>query len=468
MKNREIMEIDLKYNWHPCTQMKDHEFLPIIPIKKAKGIYLEDFEGNRYIDAISSWWVNLFGHSNEYINSKIKEQLETLEHIIFAGFTHEGAINLSKRVCNLTGFDKVFYADNGSSAVEVAIKMSFHYWKNKGKVRPLFFSLENSYHGETIGALSVGDVGLYKDTYREILIQNMTIPIPKDKSEEETQKALKKAREIFEKHHKKVSALIIEPLIQCAGYMKMHSPEFVKGLRKLCYEFDIHLIADEIAVGFGRSGSMFACEQAEIKPDFMLLSKGLTGGYLPLSVVLTTNEIYSAFYCDYSELKAFLHSHSYTANPLGCAAANATLDIFENGKWIKKNGKWKMKIEEDGRREKVVGSSQVPSSKFQEEGINVLDFNKKTSEYIWKSIQKFKELPNVKEIRQTGMITAIEMIDYPWQERKGLKVYEYGLKNGVLLRPLGNVIYFMPPYIIQKNEIDKMINIAYEGINRIE
>ncbi len=429
MKNEKILKKDLKYNWHPCTQMKDHEFLPLIPIKKGEGVYLEDFEGNRYIDAISSWWVNLFGHNNKYINQKIIEQLNTLEHVIFAGFTHSQAVKLGERICKLTGLDKVFYADNGSSAVEIAIKMSFHYWKNKGEIRPLFFSLENSYHGETIGALSVGDVGLYKDTYKEILIQNITIPIPKDKSEEETQKALIKARKIFEKYHQKTSAFIIEPLIQCAGYMKMHSPEFVKGMKELCEEFNIHFIADEIAVGFGRSGSMFACEQANIKPDFMLLSKGLTGGYLPLSLCVTTNEIYSAFYCDYTELKAFLHSHSYTANPLGCAAANATLDIFENE--------------------------------------NVLEKNKEKSKYIWENIQKFRDLPNVKEIRQTGMITAIEMIDYPWQKRMGLKVYMYGLKNGVLLRPLGNVIYFMPPYIINKEEIDKMINVAYEGIKAL-
>ena len=457
MKNSKIMEIDLKYNWHPCTQMKDHEFLPIIPIKKGKGVYLEDFEGNKYIDAISSWWVNLFGHSNEYINNKIKEQIETLEHVIFAGFTHNQAVKLSKRLCKLTGFDKVFYADNGSSAVEIALKMSFHYWKNKGKVKPLFFSLQNSYHGETIGALSVGDVGLYKDTYKEILIKNITIPIPKDKSEEETKRTLKIAREVFEKYYKDVSALIIEPLVQCAGYMKMHSPEFIKGLRELCNEFDIHLIADEIAVGFGRTGSMFACEQAGIKPDFMLLSKGLTGGYLPLSVVLTTNEIYSAFYCDYTELKAFLHSHSYTANPLGCAAANATLDIFEMGEWRVENGELKLRVEEERREEK---GEEVSS-------MSVLEYNKKTSEYIWENIQKFKNLPNIKDIRQTGMITAIEMIDYPWQERKGLKVYEYGLKNGVLLRPLGNVIYFMPPYVIQKPQIDKMIQIAYQGIKAL-
>ena len=429
MKNSEIIQKDLQYNWHPCTQMKDHEFLPMIPIKKGEGVYLYDFEGNKYIDAISSWWVNLFGHKNPYINKKIKEQLEILEHVIFAGFTHEGAVRLGERICLLTGFDKVFYADNGSSAVEVAIKMSFHYWKNKGKIKPLFFSLENSYHGETIGALSVGDVGLYKDTYKEILIKNVTIPIPEDKSEEKALQALKKARKIFEKYHKEVSALIIEPLVQCAGYMKMHHPVFVKGLKKLCEEFEIHMIADEIAVGFGRTGTMFACEQAGIKPDFMTLSKGLTGGYLPLSLVLTTNEIYSAFYCDYEEMKAFLHSHSYTANPIAIAAANATLDIFENEP--------------------------------------VIENNKEKASYIWKNIQKFKELPNVKEIRQTGMITAIEMIDYPWQERRGLKVYEYGLKNGVLLRPLGNVIYFMPPYVINYDEIDKMIQVAFEGIIKV-
>jgi len=430
MKNQEIMQKDLKFNWHPCTQMKDHEFLPIIPIKKAKGVWLEDFEGNKYIDAISSWWVNILGHSNEYINQKINEQLRRLEHVIFAGFTHEGAIRLSERLCKLTGFDKVFYADNGSSAVEVAIKMAFHYWKNKGEVRPIFLSLKNSYHGETIGALSVGDVGLYKDTYKEILIKNITIPIPNDQSEKEAFRALEEGEKVFEKYHKEISSLIIEPLVQCAGYMKMHSPLFVKGLRELCDKYNILMIADEIAVGFGRTGTMFACEQAGVKPDFMCLSKGLTGGYLPLSVVLTTDEIYMAFYCDYTELKAFLHSHSYTANPLGIAAANAVLDIFEKD--------------------------------------NILESNKEKSKYIWDNIQKFKNLSNVKEIRQTGMITAIEMIDYPWQERKGLKVYEYGLKNGVLLRPLGNVIYFMPPFVINYDEIDKMIDVAYEGIKKIE
>ena len=426
MTNRELLERDLAVNWHPCTQMQDHEILPLIPIKRGEGVYLEDFEGNRYIDAISSWWVNLFGHCNPYINQKIEEQLHRIEHLIFAGFTHEGAVRLGERLTALTGLDKVFYADNGSSAVEVALKMSFHYWKNRGKTRPLFFSLHNSYHGETIGALSVGDVSLYKETYRELLMKNITLPIPADQSEEEAEITLQKCFPFFEKYAGKVSALILEPLVQCAGYMKMHSPHFVKGLWDMCREFGIHLILDEIAVGFGRTGTMFAFEQCGVKPDFLCLSKGLTGGYLPLSVVLTTDEVYSAFYCDYRKMKAFLHSHSYTGNPLAIAAANATLDLFE--------------------REPV------------------LEKNREKSRYIWELVQKFKELPNVKEVRQTGMITAIEMVPYPWQERRGLVVYQYGLKNGVLLRPLGNVIYFMPPYIIEKPEIDKMVEVAFEGI----
>ena len=430
MKNLKIMQKDLQFNWHPCTQMKDHEFLPLIPIKKAKGIYLEDFEGNRYIDAISSWWVNLFGHSNRYINKKVKKQLKKLEHIIFAGFTHKGAIKLSKRLSKLTNMDKVFYADNGSSAVEIALKMAYHYYLNKGEKRELFFSLKNSYHGETLGALSVGDVELYKDTYKPLLIKSIQLPIPKDKTDKEAKKALKECESYFKKYHKQVSSLIIEPLVQCAGYMKMHSPLFVKGLRELCDKYDIKLILDEIAVGFGRTGSMFAYEQAGIKGDFLCLSKGLTGGYMPLSVVLTTNEIYREFYCDYKELKAFLHSHSYTANPLAISSANAVLDIFEKKDIIKKN--------------------------------------RKKSKYIWNRVQKFKQLKNVKEIRQTGMITAIEMIDYPFEKRAGLEVYKYGLKNGVLLRPLGNVIYFMPPYIIKYKEIDKMIEVAYKGIKCLE
>ncbi|WP_281950959.1 adenosylmethionine--8-amino-7-oxononanoate transaminase [Nitrosophilus kaiyonis] len=431
MTNNELMKRDLSHIWHPCTQMKDHEFLPLIPIKKAKGVWLYDFDGNRYIDAISSWWVNLFGHSNEYINQKVKEQIEKLEHVIFAGFTHEQIVTLSERLVKITpdGLNKCFFADNGSSAIEVALKMSFHYHKNKGEIKPFFVSLKNSYHGETIGALSVGDVELYKSTYKEILINTIQEDVPKDMSEAAAIEAANNLEKLFEKRHQEISAFILEPLVQCAGYMHMYNPLYIKLSYELCKKYNIHFIADEIAVGFGRTGNMFACNSVDITPDFMCLSKGLTGGYLPLSVVLTTDEIYGAFYCDYNTYKAFLHSHSYTGNPLACSAANATLDIFENENIIEKN---RIKIE-----------------------------------YINKKLQKFKDLPNVKEIRQTGMIAAVELKGYTPQERIGLKIYQYGLKNEVLLRPLGHIIYFMPPYVISFDEIDKMMDVAYEGIKKV-
>ena len=317
MNTQRLIIEDLQHIWHPCTQMKDHETLPLIPIKRGEGVYLFDFEDNAYIDGVSSWWVNLFGHCNPYINQKVKEQIDTLEHVIFAGFTHEPIIKLSKRLCELApkGLEKCFYADNGSSAIEVALKMSFQYHKNRGEKRPYFVSLENSYHGETIGALAVGDVKLYKEVFEDILLQTLQASVPKDATEVAAREALVDLEKIFKEHHKKISAFIVEPLVQCAGGMHMYHPLYIKHARKLCDTYDIHLIADEIAVGFGRTGKMFACEHAGVSPDFMTLSKGLTGGYLPLSVVLTTQKVYDAFYCDYSEFKAFLHSHSYTGNP---------------------------------------------------------------------------------------------------------------------------------------------------------
>lgn len=425
------MERDLKHIWHPCTQMKDHESIPLIPIKKAEGIYLYDFDGNRYIDSISSWWVNLFGHRNPYINEKIQEQLSVLEHVIFAGFTHEQIVRLSERLVRLTpnGLNRCFYADNGSSAIEVALKMSFHYFKNRGETRPYFVSLTNSYHGETLGALAVGDVELYKETYEEIMIQTLQAKVPKDRSPEATQEAIEDLQRVFETNKGKISAFIVEPLVQCAGYMHMYAPEYLTEAKKLCEAYDVHFITDEIAVGFGRSGTMFACEQAGISPDFMCLSKGLTGGYLPLSVVLTTDEVYNAFYCDYNEFKAFLHSHSYTGNALACAAANATLDIFEQEDVIEKN---RVKID-----------------------------------YIQRKLQLFRELPCVKEVRQTGMIAAVELQGFDAKERIGLQINQKCLKKGIFIRPLGSVVYFMPPYIIDFEEIDTMIGGVYETIKEL-
>ncbi len=427
-KNTQIVTEDLKNIWHPCTQMKDHETLPLIPIDRGEGIYLYDFDNKSYIDAISSWWVNIFGHTNKHISNRVKEQLDTLEHVLLAGFTHKPAVNLADKLVNLTpsGLDKVFFADNGSSAVEVALKMSFHYHRNRGENRPLFLSLTNSYHGETIGALSVGDVELYKETYAPLLISCIQTPVPEDQSEASANEAIIKLEKILKERGNEISAFIIEPLIQGAGGMHMYHPLYITKAKKLCEKYGVHLIADEIMTGFGRTGTMFGCEQAEVTPDFMTLSKGLTGGYLPLAVVMTTNKVYNAFYCDYNEHKAFLHSHSYTGNPLACSAALATLELFEAS--------------------------------------DVLGDNRKKSAYILEKLEKFKTLSNVKEVRQTGMVVAIELKGYKPEERIGLKVYQYGLNNGVLLRPLGHIVYFMPPYIITYDEIDKMIDTAYEAI----
>jgi len=432
MNNIELKKRDLEVLWHPCTQMKDHETLPLIPIKKAHGVYLEDFEGNSYIDAISSWWVNIFGHTNKYINIKIKEQLDTLEHVILAGFTHEQVVRLSERLVKLTpsGLEKCFYSDNGSSAVEVALKMSYHAHLNDGKKnKNIFVSLTNSYHGETIGALSVGDVELYKDTYAPLLLKTIQTPVPLDKSLNAALNAAKEFEELCKEKASEISAIILEPLIQGAGHMHMYHPTFLVLVREICNKYDVHLIADEVMVGFGRTGELFACSKAGITPDFIILSKGLTGGYLPLSVVLTTNDIYAKFYCDYNEHKAFLHSHSYTGNALACAAANATLDIFEK---------------ED-----------------------IIEKNRKIAEYMGDKLQKFLELSNVDLVRQTGMVCAVEIKGYKSEDRIGLKVYQYGLKHGVLLRPLGNIVYFMPPYIITNAEIDTMMDTAYEAIREL-
>ena len=421
MTNKKLMEEDLRYIFHPCTQMKDHETIPLIPIKRGKGAYIYDFDGNRYLDCISSWWVNLFGHSNEYINSKIKEQIEELEHVIFAGFTHKPAIDLAKRLISITPepLKKIFFADNGSSAIEIALKMSFQYFKNRGESRPLFVSLKNSYHGETMGALAVSDTGLYKDIYSDILLKTVQAKSPSMVSESE---ALADMKDVLQKYKGEVASVVIEPLVQCAGSMRMYNPSYIAKLRTICDEMGVFLIADEIAVGFGRTGSMFACEQTGISPDFLCLSKGITGGYMPLSVVLFTEDIYDAFYCDYSEGKSFLDSHSYTGNTLACAVANAVLDIFENE--------------------------------------NIIEKNREKAELIKNLTKPLEKLSNVKEVRQRGMICAIELQGYDPKERVGLKFFQEALKEGIYIRPLGNIIYFMPPYVITNEEIKKMVGVV--------
>ena len=434
-----LAERDLRAVWHPCSQMKDYETMPPLPIRRGSGVWLEDTRGRRYLDAISSWWVNLFGHCHPAISAAVAEQLETLEHVIFAGFTHEPAVNLAERLTRLAppGLTRCFYADNGSSAVEVALKMSFHYWRNRGlSGKTRFVTLENSYHGETLGALAVGDVALYRDTYRPLLMNVQTVPSPDCFSREagESWAACSERRfaamdRVLAESADTICAVIVEPLVQCAGGMRMYHPVYLERLRTACDRYGVHLIADEIAVGFGRTGTLFACEQAAITPDFLCLSKGLTGGYLPLAAVLTSEDVYGAFYADYVTLKAFLHSHSYTGNPLACRAALATLDLFEAS--------------------------------------DVLADNRALAGEMARCCERFIDHPHVAEVRQTGMITAIELVQdkarripYPWQERRGTRVHRAALDRGVLLRPLGPVVYFMPPYVITPAEIASMVDAA--------
>jgi len=444
MTNRSWIERDLRVLWHPCTQMQDHEELPPIPIRRAKGAWLEDYDGKRYLDAISSWWVNLFGHAHPYINAAITAQLESLEHVILAGFTHEPVVRLSERLTALAppGLAHCLYASDGSSAVEIALKLSFQYWHNRGEVRTRFISLANSYHGETLGALAIGDVALYRETYRPLLLQSIGVPSPDCYHRAAGESCADRAHRAFAdmdaalaRHAHETCAVIVEPLVQCAGSMRMYDPVYLQLLRAACDRHGVHLIVDEIATGFGRTGTMFACEQAGVRPDLLLLGKGLTGGYLPLSVCLATTEIYRAFYDDYASGKAFLHSHSYTGNPLACAAANATLDLFE--------------------REPV------------------LERNRALATHMARATARLRDHPHVAEVRQTGMILAIELVKdrrtrepFPAADRRGRRVYRHALERGVLLRPLGDVIYFMPPYVVTEAEIDLMAEVAHAGIEQ--
>jgi adenosylmethionine-8-amino-7-oxononanoate aminotransferase len=434
---------DLQTVWHPCTQMKDHEWLPMIPIVRGEGVWLHDADGRRYLDAVSSWWVNLFGHAEPRIGAAVARQLGRLEHVMLAGFTHEPAIELAERLTALAppGLSRCFYADNGSSAIEVALKMSFHYWRNTGKAaKRRFVTLANSYHGETLGALAVGHVELYREIYQPLLMDVITVPSPDcyacepgEDWEAHSRRLFAPMEETLARHADEICAVIVEPLVQCAGSMRMYHPAYLALLRDACDRHGVHLIADEIAVGFGRTGTLFACEQAGIAPDFLCLSKGLTGGFLPLSVVLTGEQVYAAFYDEYASLRAFLHSHSYTGNPLACTAALATLDIFRDDA--------------------------------------VLERNRALAAHLGRRARELAELPHVAEVRQHGMIVAVELArdgdrqrPFAWQERRGLRVYQHGLRHEALLRPIGNVVYFMPPYVITPDQVDTLVATARAGI----
>ncbi|MCE9639981.1 MAG: adenosylmethionine--8-amino-7-oxononanoate transaminase [Betaproteobacteria bacterium] len=422
--------------WHPCTQMKQHETLPLVPIARGDGVWLYDFDGRRYLDAISSWWVNLFGHANPDINAALIAQLGKLEHVILAGFTHEPVVELSEQLSALTGgkLGHCFYGSDGASAVEIALKMSFHYWRNGGKPQKCgFVSLANSYHGETLGALSVTDVALFKDIYAPLLRHSAQVPSPDwrlanhgETPREYAERCAEELERHLEQHHAETAALIVEPLVQGATGMAMYDAEYLRRARALCDRFDVHLIADEIMIGCGRSGTFFAHEQAGIAPDFLCLSKGITGGYLPLSVVMATDKVYAAFYDD-SVARGFLHSHSYTGNALACRAALATLEIF--------------------RRDKVIEGNQEKAA------------------YLNRAARELARHPRVKNFRHTGMIWAFE-IDAD-DSTLARRFYQAALEHELLLRPIGNTVYFMPPYVISESEMDMLVTRTLEIINAL-
>ncbi|OGT05431.1 MAG: adenosylmethionine--8-amino-7-oxononanoate transaminase [Gallionellales bacterium RIFCSPLOWO2_02_60_31] len=422
--------------WHPCSQMKHYENFPLVPIARGKGVWLYDYDGKRYLDAVSSWWVNLFGHCNPRINAALRDQLETLEHVMLAGFTHEPVVQLSERLRGLapTGLGHCFYGSDGASATEIALKMSAHYWRNIGKPgKTQFISLENSYHGETLGALSVTDVALFRDAYGALIRQQATVPSPDSRKAAAGESAENYAlccaaalEQHLQQHHAQLAAFIVEPLVQGAAGMTMYHPVYLRRARELCDEYGVHLIADEIAVGMGRTGTLFACEQAGITPDFLLLSKGITGGYLPLSVVMTRDEIYQAFYAD-ETARGFLHSHSYTGNPLACRAALATLDIFAQD--------------------------------------DVLAANRNKATCLNHMARPLSEHHAVRNWRNTGMIWAFE-VDSP-QRDFAQRCFALALQNELLLRPVGNTIYFMPPYVIGEEEMQLLVTRTLEIVEAL-
>jgi len=412
--------------WHPCTQMQHHESIPLIAVARGQGAWLYDADGRRYLDAISSWWVNLFGHANGRINAALKDQLDRLEHAMLAGFTHEPVIALSEQLSALTGhaLGHCFYASDGASAVEIALKMSVHAWRNAGcSNKQEFVCLQGGYHGETLGALSVTDVALFRQAYSSLLRPCHVIASPDarqaaagESALDVAQRSLLQLQLLLQQHAAQIAAIIVEPLVQCASGMAMHTPEYLTGLRQLCDQYQIHLIADEIAVGCGRTGSFFACEQAGIWPDFLCLSKGISGGYLPLSLVMTRTEIYEAFY-DGDMARGFLHSHSYTGNPLACRAALATLAIFAEDQ--------------------------------------VLQGNALLAARLTEALQPLAHDPRIRHFRRTGMIWACDarLEDDAQAASFARRFFAQACKHELLLRPIGNTIYLMPPYILEEEDI---------------
>lgn len=434
---------DLRYIWHPYTQMKDCRKCPPILIARAKGVKLYDSKGRSYYDAISSWWCNIHGHNHCKINSAITRQLKSLDHTLFAGFTHRPAIELAEEIVSITpsNLTKVFYSDNGSTAVEVALKMSLQYWHNLGKINKIkFISLDHGYHGDTIGAMSVSGVDLFNQKFKPLFFKSFKAPSPycyrcplnKERStcNIECAGALE---QLLKKKSQEVSAIILEPLVMAAGGMIIYPEQYLKKVSWLAKKYKVHLILDEVATGFGRTGKMFACEHTKTKPDFICLSKGITSGYLPLALTLTTEKIFKAFYADYEKKKTFYHGHTYTANPIACSAALASLALF--------------------KQERTLERVNQLLPKFH------------------KRLESFRGLKLVGDLRYKGMLGALELVKdkktkkpFSFKERIGLKVYQEGLKQGIILRPLGDIIYFYLPLSIKLNDLRVILKKTYRII----
>ena len=399
----------------------------MVALRSGQGAWLTDVQGQRYLDAVSSWWVNLFGHAHPHINAAIKDQLDTLEHAMLAGFTHEPVVALSEKLSALTQHQlgHCFFASDGASAIEIALKMSFHAWRHAGhSTKQQFVCFEGGYHGETLGALSVTDVAVFRDAYAPLLRQAHFVPSPDERlaqsdeaADAPAQRSLQALTRLLQDKSQDICAVVIEPLVQCASGMAMHSPDFLRQVRQLCDAHQVHLIADEIAVGCGRTGRFFACEHAGIWPDFLCLSKGISGGYLPLSLVMTRESIYQAFY-DPAFARGFLHSHSYTGNPLACRAALATLSLFE---------------------------TQA-----------VFERNQTVADRIWRGMADLRAHARVRHVRQRGMITAfdVQLDDAEASRLFARRFFSHALSHGLLLRPIGSTVYFMPPYVLSDDEVD--------------
>ncbi len=412
----DLIERSRRAVWHPCSQMKLHESQPLLAVARAQGVWLYDTDGRRYLDGVSSWWVNLFGHSHPDITAALKRQLDELTHVMLAGCTHAPVVELSERLAALTGLGHAFYASDGASATEIALKMSAHYWRNLGRPqKSRFVGLQDGYHGETAGALSVTDIALFREAYGPLVRISATVPSPDARHAAPGVSALEHARRCaaaletwLREHHAETAALVLEPLVQCAAGMAMHDAEYLRLARALCDRYEVHLVADEIAVGFGRTGSLFAHQQAGIRPDFICLSKGLTGGTMALSTVLCTDAVFDAFYDD-STARGFLHSHSYTGNPLACRAALATLEVFAQQDWLAHNQRTATRL--DTLCEPIARHAAVLRS------------------------------------RRLGMIWAFD-VDSDDPAGFSRRYHMAALRHGLLLRPIGSTLYFMPPYVL--------------------